>query len=164
MPKLTEKILTLLLRMPLQIAPRSAQGVPVILAVPKCLVKPETVDLASGVPEGGQNKTQNLRQMNLSLGGGVDQARSLGRTVRVGERHRRNDLGRAGEWMQGLVVKAKLLYCGILLQKLWRLLDVLLAESLFLRVIYRCGSAPAHKCVITIIAGFSKLLRGRPPW
>lgn len=115
MPRLMEKILTLPLRTQSQTDPRNARGDLAILAVLRCLASPGTVNLASGVLEGGQNKTQNLRQMSSSLGGGVDQARSLERVVRLGETHRRNDLGRAREWMQGLAVKVKLLVSGILL-------------------------------------------------
>lgn len=115
MPKLTEKILTLLLRMPSQTDPRNAQGVLEILTAPRCLANPGTVNLASGVLEGGQNKTQNLPQMSLSLGGEADQARSSERVVRVGGTHRKKDLGRAREWTQGLAVEVKLLLSGVLL-------------------------------------------------
>jgi hypothetical protein len=71
MPRPTEKISTLQLKTPSQIDPQNVPRAPVIPAVPRCLAKPEIVNLASGVLEGGQNKTQNLPRMTLSLVEGV---------------------------------------------------------------------------------------------
>lgn len=102
MPKPTEKISTLRLKMPSRI---DLQNVPKglwILVVPRFLAKPGTANLVSEVQEGGQNKTRNLPRMTLNLGGGVARVRSLERAVRVEKRHLRSDLGRARGWIQGL--------------------------------------------------------------
>lgn len=107
-PRLTEKISMLRLKTPSQIDRQNVPKAPVIPTVPGYLAKPEIVNLASGVLEGGQNKTQNLPQMTLSLAGGVARARV---SERVAKRHLKNDSGRARGLMQGLAGKIKL--CGV---------------------------------------------------
>ena len=95
MPRPTEKISTLQLKTPSRIDLQSAQKAPAIPTVPKCLAKPETANLASEALESGQNKTQNLRRMTLSLAEGVVRARSLRRVVGAAKSPLKSDPGRA---------------------------------------------------------------------
>ena len=78
------------------------QSVPRVLVIPivrRCLGKPETVSLASEVPEGGRNKIQSLPRMTLTLAEGVVWVK---RVVWGAKGFLRSDLGKARGWMQGL--------------------------------------------------------------
>ena len=105
MPRLTEKILTLQLKTPSQIDRQNVPKAPVTPTVPRYLAKPEMVNLASGVLEGGQNKIQNLPRMTLSLAEGVARARISERVARVAKGHLKSDSGRTRGWMRGLAGK-----------------------------------------------------------
>jgi len=109
----TEKISTLQWRTPFQIDPKNVPKALVIPTVPKCLAKPETVNLASEVLGGGQNKTQNLRQMTLNLAEGAVRVRSLERVTRAVKRLPRSDLERARGWTQGLAGEIRSFFSDI---------------------------------------------------
>ena len=102
----TEKISTSRLRTPSQIDPQNVQRALATPAAPRCLAKPEMVNLASEVLEDDRNKTQNPPRTTLSLAEGVARAKSSKRVVRAAKGLLQGDLGRARGWMQGLAGKA----------------------------------------------------------
>ena len=105
-----EKISTLLLKTQFRIGPQNVPRVLAIPTVPRCLAKPETVDLVSEALEDDQSKTQNLLLTTLNLGGGVVRVRSSERVVRAVKGHFQSDPGRARGWMQKLA--GKIIFCG----------------------------------------------------